>query len=127
MWAIFLITLAESLVCAGVVWVFVCPWMRRKIASTCVCVCVCVSYFKSRERTLKARIFLIFLWILNFREAFRSQLEDLSLMEKFARSQSHSLNSHKTNDTKNVTVGRAGGGIPEMFCSATVLFKVLSG
>uniref|UniRef100_H2V0J5 Phosphate transporter n=1 Tax=Takifugu rubripes TaxID=31033 RepID=H2V0J5_TAKRU len=43
-WAIFLITLAESLVCAGLVWVFVCPWMRRKIASTylCVCVCLCV-------------------------------------------------------------------------------------
>lgn len=36
MWAIFLITLAESLVCAGLVWVFVCPWMRRKIASMCL-------------------------------------------------------------------------------------------
>ncbi|KAF3695540.1 Sodium-dependent phosphate transporter 2 Phosphate transporter 2 [Channa argus] len=32
-WAIFLITLAGSLVCAAVVWIFVCPWMRRKIAS----------------------------------------------------------------------------------------------
>ncbi|KAG7278264.1 hypothetical protein CRUP_036341 [Coryphaenoides rupestris] len=32
-WAIFLITLAGSVVCAGVVWFFVCPWMRRKIAS----------------------------------------------------------------------------------------------
>ncbi|XP_068166509.1 sodium-dependent phosphate transporter 2 isoform X3 [Antennarius striatus] len=32
-WAIFLITVAESLVCAGLVWIFVCPWMRRKIAS----------------------------------------------------------------------------------------------
>ncbi|XP_073322836.1 sodium-dependent phosphate transporter 2 isoform X1 [Pagrus major] len=32
-WAIFLITLAESIVCAGLVWIFVCPWMRRKIAS----------------------------------------------------------------------------------------------
>ncbi|XP_008334320.1 sodium-dependent phosphate transporter 2 isoform X2 [Cynoglossus semilaevis] len=32
-WAIFLITLAGSLVCAAVVWFFVCPWMRRKIAS----------------------------------------------------------------------------------------------
>ncbi|XP_044053887.1 sodium-dependent phosphate transporter 2 isoform X1 [Siniperca chuatsi] len=32
-WAIFLITLAESLVCAALVWIFVCPWMRRKIAS----------------------------------------------------------------------------------------------
>ncbi|XP_030226958.1 sodium-dependent phosphate transporter 2 isoform X1 [Gadus morhua] len=31
-WAIFLITLAGSVVCAGVVWFFVCPWMRRKIA-----------------------------------------------------------------------------------------------
>lgn len=33
-WAIALITLAGALVCAGVVWIFVCPWMRRKIAST---------------------------------------------------------------------------------------------
>ncbi|KAF4072239.1 hypothetical protein AMELA_G00260790 [Ameiurus melas] len=32
-WAIALITLAGSLVCAAVVWIFVCPWMRRKIAS----------------------------------------------------------------------------------------------
>uniref|UniRef100_A0AAQ5YR71 Phosphate transporter n=1 Tax=Amphiprion ocellaris TaxID=80972 RepID=A0AAQ5YR71_AMPOC len=32
-WAIFLITLAGSLVCAALVWFFVCPWMRRKIAS----------------------------------------------------------------------------------------------
>ncbi|XP_055017250.1 sodium-dependent phosphate transporter 2 isoform X1 [Boleophthalmus pectinirostris] len=32
-WAIFLITLAGSLVCALLVWKFVCPWMRRKIAS----------------------------------------------------------------------------------------------
>ncbi|XP_061672038.1 sodium-dependent phosphate transporter 2 [Syngnathoides biaculeatus] len=32
-WAIFLITLAGSLVCAAVVWIFVCPWMKRKIAS----------------------------------------------------------------------------------------------
>nr|XP_057925542.1 sodium-dependent phosphate transporter 2 isoform X2 [Doryrhamphus excisus] len=32
-WAIFLITLAGSLVCAAVVWIVVCPWMRRKIAS----------------------------------------------------------------------------------------------
>uniref|UniRef100_A0A3Q3LXA5 Phosphate transporter n=1 Tax=Mastacembelus armatus TaxID=205130 RepID=A0A3Q3LXA5_9TELE len=32
-WAIFLITLAGSLVCAAVVWFLVCPWMRRKIAS----------------------------------------------------------------------------------------------
>lgn len=32
-WAIFLITVAGSLVCAAVVWFFVCPWMRRKIAS----------------------------------------------------------------------------------------------
>uniref|UniRef100_A0A8C7WXS5 Phosphate transporter n=1 Tax=Oryzias sinensis TaxID=183150 RepID=A0A8C7WXS5_9TELE len=32
-WAIFLITLAGSLVCAGLVWKFVCPWMRKKIAS----------------------------------------------------------------------------------------------
>ncbi|KAJ3604101.1 hypothetical protein NHX12_028842, partial [Muraenolepis orangiensis] len=32
-WAIFLITLAGSIVCAGLVWFFVCPWMRRKIAS----------------------------------------------------------------------------------------------
>uniref|UniRef100_A0A671XPM9 Phosphate transporter n=1 Tax=Sparus aurata TaxID=8175 RepID=A0A671XPM9_SPAAU len=32
-WAIFLITLAESIICAGLVWIFVCPWMRRKIAS----------------------------------------------------------------------------------------------
>ncbi|XP_029016142.1 sodium-dependent phosphate transporter 2 isoform X1 [Betta splendens] len=32
-WAIFLITLAGSLVCAAVVWIFICPWMRRKIAS----------------------------------------------------------------------------------------------
>uniref|UniRef100_A0A667ZSE8 Phosphate transporter n=1 Tax=Myripristis murdjan TaxID=586833 RepID=A0A667ZSE8_9TELE len=32
-WAIFLITLAGSLVCAALVWIFVCPWMRRKIAS----------------------------------------------------------------------------------------------
>ncbi|XP_046727017.1 sodium-dependent phosphate transporter 2 isoform X2 [Silurus meridionalis] len=32
-WAIALITLAGSLVCAVVVWIFVCPWMKRKIAS----------------------------------------------------------------------------------------------
>ncbi|NP_001071014.1 sodium-dependent phosphate transporter 2 [Danio rerio] len=32
-WAIALITLAGALVCAGLVWIFVCPWMRRKIAS----------------------------------------------------------------------------------------------
>ncbi|XP_061135388.1 sodium-dependent phosphate transporter 2 isoform X2 [Syngnathus typhle] len=32
-WAIFLITLAGSLVCAALVWFFVCPWMKRKIAS----------------------------------------------------------------------------------------------
>uniref|UniRef100_A0A3B5BDX9 Phosphate transporter n=1 Tax=Stegastes partitus TaxID=144197 RepID=A0A3B5BDX9_9TELE len=32
-WAIFLITLAGALVCAALVWFFVCPWMRRKIAS----------------------------------------------------------------------------------------------
>ncbi|KAM9744262.1 sodium-dependent phosphate transporter 2 isoform 1-T3 [Menidia menidia] len=32
-WAIFLITLAGSIVCAAVVWFVVCPWMRRKIAS----------------------------------------------------------------------------------------------
>uniref|UniRef100_A0A8C9ZXP8 Phosphate transporter n=1 Tax=Sander lucioperca TaxID=283035 RepID=A0A8C9ZXP8_SANLU len=32
-WAIFLITLAESLICAALVWFIVCPWMRRKIAS----------------------------------------------------------------------------------------------
>lgn len=32
-WAIALITLAGSIVCAGVVWFLVCPWMRRKIAS----------------------------------------------------------------------------------------------
>uniref|UniRef100_A0A8C1TF27 Phosphate transporter n=1 Tax=Cyprinus carpio TaxID=7962 RepID=A0A8C1TF27_CYPCA len=33
-WAIALITLAGALVCAVLVWIFVCPWMRRKIAST---------------------------------------------------------------------------------------------
>ncbi|XP_015231051.1 PREDICTED: sodium-dependent phosphate transporter 2 [Cyprinodon variegatus] len=32
-WAIFLITLAGSLVCAALVWIFVCPWLKRKIAS----------------------------------------------------------------------------------------------
>ncbi|MEQ2208266.1 hypothetical protein XENOCAPTIV_011675, partial [Xenoophorus captivus] len=32
-WGIFLITLAGSLVCAALVWIFVCPWMKRKIAS----------------------------------------------------------------------------------------------
>ncbi|RXN18414.1 sodium-dependent phosphate transporter 2-like isoform X1 [Labeo rohita] len=32
-WAIALITLAGAVVCAGLVWIFVCPWMRRKIAS----------------------------------------------------------------------------------------------
>ncbi|XP_051964457.1 sodium-dependent phosphate transporter 2-like isoform X2 [Xyrauchen texanus] len=32
-WAIALITLAGALICAGLVWIFVCPWMRRKIAS----------------------------------------------------------------------------------------------
>uniref|UniRef100_A0A8C2KKI4 Phosphate transporter n=1 Tax=Cyprinus carpio TaxID=7962 RepID=A0A8C2KKI4_CYPCA len=32
-WAIALITLAGALVCAVLVWIFVCPWMRRKIAS----------------------------------------------------------------------------------------------
>uniref|UniRef100_A0A671PYD7 Phosphate transporter n=1 Tax=Sinocyclocheilus anshuiensis TaxID=1608454 RepID=A0A671PYD7_9TELE len=31
-WAVALITLAGALVCAGLVWIFVCPWMRRKIA-----------------------------------------------------------------------------------------------
>ncbi|XP_041956426.1 sodium-dependent phosphate transporter 2 isoform X1 [Alosa sapidissima] len=31
-WAIALITLAGSIVCAGLVWFLVCPWMRRKIA-----------------------------------------------------------------------------------------------
>uniref|UniRef100_A0A671XPP7 Phosphate transporter n=1 Tax=Sparus aurata TaxID=8175 RepID=A0A671XPP7_SPAAU len=36
-WAIFLITLAESIICAGLVWIFVCPWMRRKIASRYLC------------------------------------------------------------------------------------------
>uniref|UniRef100_A0A8C5H311 Phosphate transporter n=1 Tax=Gouania willdenowi TaxID=441366 RepID=A0A8C5H311_GOUWI len=35
-WAIFLITLAGSLVCAALVWIFVCPWMRRKIESKCL-------------------------------------------------------------------------------------------
>lgn len=43
-WAIFLITLAESLICAALVWIFVCPWMRRKIASRYMCVCVCVTW-----------------------------------------------------------------------------------
>ncbi|TNN66575.1 Sodium-dependent phosphate transporter 2 [Liparis tanakae] len=33
-WAIFLITLAGSLICAAMVWFLVCPWMRRKIANT---------------------------------------------------------------------------------------------
>lgn len=44
-WAIFLITLAGSLVCAALVWIVVCPWMRRKIASgyLCECVRVCES------------------------------------------------------------------------------------
>lgn len=51
-WAIFLITLAGSLVCAAVVWIFVCPWMRRKIASGCLCVCV-----QSFSRHLKAQHF----------------------------------------------------------------------
>ncbi|XP_037536844.1 sodium-dependent phosphate transporter 2 [Nematolebias whitei] len=32
-WAVFLITLAGALVCAALVWIFVCPWMKRKIAS----------------------------------------------------------------------------------------------
>ncbi|XP_077943163.1 sodium-dependent phosphate transporter 2 isoform X2 [Gasterosteus aculeatus] len=32
-WAIFLITLVESLIIAALVWFLVCPWMRRKIAS----------------------------------------------------------------------------------------------
>lgn len=32
-WSIFLIALAGSLVCAAIVWIFVCPWMKRKIAS----------------------------------------------------------------------------------------------
>lgn len=32
-WAIALITLAGALVCAGLVWIFVCPWLKRKIAS----------------------------------------------------------------------------------------------
>ncbi|XP_062854990.1 sodium-dependent phosphate transporter 2 isoform X2 [Trichomycterus rosablanca] len=32
-WAIALITLAGALVCALLVWIFVCPWMKRKIAS----------------------------------------------------------------------------------------------
>uniref|UniRef100_A0A8C6V2A0 Phosphate transporter n=1 Tax=Neogobius melanostomus TaxID=47308 RepID=A0A8C6V2A0_9GOBI len=36
-WAIFLITLAGSLICAALVWFFVCPWMRRKIASKYLC------------------------------------------------------------------------------------------
>lgn len=36
-WAIALITLAGALVCAAVVWILVCPWMRRKIASRFAC------------------------------------------------------------------------------------------
>ncbi|XP_017570272.1 sodium-dependent phosphate transporter 2 isoform X2 [Pygocentrus nattereri] len=32
-WVIALITLAGSLVCAALVWIIVCPWMRNKIAS----------------------------------------------------------------------------------------------
>ncbi|XP_058850696.1 sodium-dependent phosphate transporter 2-like isoform X2 [Acipenser ruthenus] len=32
-WAIFLITLAGSLVCAALVWFVVCPWLRRKLTS----------------------------------------------------------------------------------------------
>ncbi|KAM6959156.1 sodium-dependent phosphate transporter 2 [Aplochiton taeniatus] len=32
-WAIFLITLAGSVLCGALVWFVVCPWMRRKIAS----------------------------------------------------------------------------------------------
>ncbi|XP_076859722.1 sodium-dependent phosphate transporter 2 isoform X2 [Brachyhypopomus gauderio] len=32
-WAIALITLAGALVCAALVWFFVCPWMRRKVTS----------------------------------------------------------------------------------------------
>lgn len=52
-WAIFLITLAESLVCAGLVWVFVCPWMRRKIASMYLCVFVCVRARVSEAQRLR--------------------------------------------------------------------------
>ncbi|XP_072860095.1 sodium-dependent phosphate transporter 2 isoform X1 [Pogona vitticeps] len=33
MWAIALISIGVSLVCAALVWIFVCPWMKRKIAS----------------------------------------------------------------------------------------------
>uniref|UniRef100_A0A3Q1GEF0 Phosphate transporter n=1 Tax=Acanthochromis polyacanthus TaxID=80966 RepID=A0A3Q1GEF0_9TELE len=53
-WAIFLITLAGSLVCAALVWFFVCPWMRRKIASRYlrVCVCVCVWFFSHHLKAL---------------------------------------------------------------------------
>uniref|UniRef100_A0A8C9VWX6 Phosphate transporter n=1 Tax=Scleropages formosus TaxID=113540 RepID=A0A8C9VWX6_SCLFO len=44
-WAIALITLAGSLVCAALVWFFVCPWMRRKIASTCcISFCLCLHW-----------------------------------------------------------------------------------
>ena len=47
-WAIFLITLAGSVVCAGVVWFFVCPWMRRKIAGTSVKCQVCVRVGRAK-------------------------------------------------------------------------------
>uniref|UniRef100_A0A8C3A1K2 Phosphate transporter n=1 Tax=Cyclopterus lumpus TaxID=8103 RepID=A0A8C3A1K2_CYCLU len=54
-WAIFLITLAESLICAALVWFLVCPWMRRKIASRCVCVCVCVVIVLINASSLPGR------------------------------------------------------------------------
>uniref|UniRef100_A0A8C6V117 Phosphate transporter n=1 Tax=Neogobius melanostomus TaxID=47308 RepID=A0A8C6V117_9GOBI len=44
-WAIFLITLAGSLICAALVWFFVCPWMRRKIASKYLCVTLILQYY----------------------------------------------------------------------------------
>ena len=57
-WAIFLITLAGMVVCAGVVWFLVCPWMRRKIASMSGECQVCLSLGRTRMmRMLPGLIF----------------------------------------------------------------------
>lgn len=33
MWAIVLVSIGVSIAFAALVWIFVCPWMKRKIAS----------------------------------------------------------------------------------------------
>uniref|UniRef100_A0A8D0DB05 Phosphate transporter n=1 Tax=Sander lucioperca TaxID=283035 RepID=A0A8D0DB05_SANLU len=53
-WAIFLITLAESLICAALVWFIVCPWMRRKIAKT-LKKCAAIEYYLTPKHCASGR------------------------------------------------------------------------